>query len=180
MTSSACRGGNTLEIEMQITLHQATEQVRELLDQIDPETGEMPEGFEAARQLVERKAIAVSAYILESRRGIDAVKAYIKEMGDKIKTAERREEWLRTYLREHMAAAGITKIEDERGLFSAVLAIGRDEAVEVFDQAQLPADYLREIPAKFEPDKTLIKKAFKDGFEVPGAKLVKRDRLTIS
>ena len=78
-----------------------------------------------------------------------------------------------------MAAAGVTEITDERGVFKASLSVGRDESVEVFDEAQLPQDYLREIPAKYEADKTLIKKAIKDGYEVPGAHLVKKDRLTI-
>jgi len=32
---------------------------------------------------------------------------------------------------------------------------------------------------KVEPDKTLIKKAIKDGFDVPGAKLVQKDRLVL-
>jgi hypothetical protein len=164
---------------MNITLHQATEQVRELLDQIDPETGELPEGFEDARALVTHKAVAVAAYILEADRGIESVKAYIKDLNSKVKTEEKRQDWLRRYLQEHMAAAGVTEITDERGVFKASLSVGRDESVEVFDEAQLPQDYLREIPAKYEADKTLIKKAIKDGYEVPGARLVKRDRLTI-
>ena len=162
-----------------ITLHQATEQVRELLDQIDAETGELPEGFESARALVTQKAVAVTAYILESDRNIESVKSYIKDLTAKVKTAEKRQEWLRRYLSEHMAAAGITEIKDERGVFSASLSLGRDEAIEVFDEAQLPDLYRREIPAKHEPDKALIKKAIKDGFEVPGARLVKKDRLSI-
>lgn len=162
-----------------ITLHQATETVRELLDQIDPETGELPEGYENARAMVTHKAVAVTAYILEADRHIESVKAYIKDMTARVKAAEKRQDWLRRYLSEHMATAGISEIKDERGVFSASLATGRDESVEVFDEAQLPQDYLREIPAKYEPDKTLIKKAIKDGFEVPGARLFKKDRLTI-
>lgn len=164
---------------MNITLHKATEQVRELLDQIDPETGELPEGYEDARAIVVSKAVAVTAYLLESDRSIESVKSYIKDLNAKVKAEERRQEWLRRYLQEHMAAAGISEISDERGVFKATLAVGRDESVEVFDEAQLPDDYLREIPAKHEPDKTLIKRAIKDGYEVPGARLVKRDRLTI-
>jgi polyhydroxyalkanoate synthesis regulator phasin len=164
---------------MNITLHSATEQVRELIEQIDPETGELPEGFEDARALVNSKAVAVTAYIVESDLSIESVKSYIKELTAKVKTAEKRQEWLRRYLQEHMAAAGILEIKDERGVFKASLAQGRDESVEVFDEQQLPELYLREIPAKTEPDKTLIKKAIKDGFEVPGARLVKKDRLTI-
>lgn len=164
---------------MQITLHAATEQVRSLLDQIDPETGELPAEYEQARAVVATKATAVAAYILETDRQADYLKAYAKEVLERAKTAERRAEWLKTYLREHMAAAGITKISDERGLFSATLSPGRDKSVDVFDAAQLPADYLREIPAKYEPDKTLIRKAIDAGYEVPGARLVANDRLTI-
>lgn len=164
---------------MHITLYQATEDVRELLDQIDPETGELPAEYEAARAIVEKKAAAVTAYIIDSERAADAADEYVKELQSRIKTARRRAEWLRRYLAQHMAAAGVLKITDERGIFSATLSPGRDKRVDVFDHAQLPADYLREIPARLEPDKALIAKAIADGFDVPGARLVAADRLTI-
>lgn len=164
---------------MNITLHAATEELRGLLEQMDESTGELPEGFESARALVERKAVAVVAYTLEADKQADMVEAYAKELLARVKTQRTRSDWLRRYLSEHMAAAGITEIKDERGIFRATLARGRDEAVEVFDEKQLPTDYMTEVPATFKPDKTLIKKALKDGYEVPGAKLVKRDRLTI-
>lgn len=165
---------------MQITLHAAAEDVRALLDQIDAETGELPEGFEQARAIVATKAQAVTAYMLESDKQADAIELYAKDLMARVKTARRRSEWLRSYLASHMAACGITEIKDERGIFRAVLSPGRDEAIDVFDQAKLPQDYLREMPAKFEADKNLIKKAIKDGFDVPGARLVRKDRLTIS
>lgn len=164
---------------MNITLHSAAEQVRALLDQIDIETGELPEGFEQARAIVATKATAVAAYLLEDEKQADMVEAYAKDLMARVETARRRAEYLREYLRSHMLACGITEIKDERGLFKATLAIGRDEAVEVFDESQVPSDYLVEVPATFKPDKTLMKKALKDGCEIPGAKLVKRDRLTI-
>lgn len=164
---------------MNITLHQAAEGLRALLDQLDPETGELPEGFEQAREIVATKAVAVTAYMLESEKQTEMVEQYAKELLDRVKTQRKRSDWLRQYLAVHMAACGITKIADERGLFAATLYPARDESVEVFDAAQLPTDYLREIPAKFEPDKALIKKAIKDGFDVPGARVVAKDRLTV-
>lgn len=164
---------------MNITLHAATEQVRALLDQVDPETGELPEGYESARALVETKAVAVVAYTLESDRQADMVEEYAKELLGRVKAQRNRVAWLRRYLSEHMAAAGVTEIRDDRGLFRASLARGRDESVEVFDPAQLPADCLREIPASSAPDKTVIRDAIKAGREIPGARIVKRDRLTI-
>ena len=163
---------------MQITLHAATETVRELLDQIDPETGELPEGYEHARELVQTKATAVVAYLLESDRQTDMVEQYAKELLARAKSERNRGVWLRRYLAEHMAALGITEIKDERGVFKASLSVGRDEAVEVFDAEQVPADFVRTV-TKTEPDKTAIKNAIKSGLEVAGAKLVKRDRLTI-
>lgn len=164
---------------MNLTLHAATEQVRELLDQMDETTGELPEGFEQARAIVATKATAVAAYVVETERQADYLKTYAKEVADRAKTAEKRAAWLRQYLMSHMAAAGISKISDERGIFTATLDVGRDKAVEVFDEAQLPSDYMREIPARHEADKSLIKKAIVDGFNVPGARMVARDRLTI-
>jgi len=161
-----------------LSLHAATETVRELLDQID-ENGELPEGFEQARAVVAAKSVAVAAYILETCKQADYLKAYAKELGDRAKTAERRAEWLRTYLRDHMAAAGILHIKDERGIIDATLSPGRDKSVEVFDAEQLPSGFMRTIPAKLEPDKTLIRAQIDKGEVVPGARVVARDRLTI-
>ena len=164
---------------MQVTLYQAAADVRELLEQIDPETGEMPEGFEQARAIVATKAQAVAAFILETDAQADMVEQHAKTLLDRVKAARRRSEWLRQYLRTHMAAAGVLSIKADDGTFAAKLERERDESVEVFDADQLPADYMREIPAKSEPDKGLIKKALKDGFDVPGARLNKKDRLTL-
>ncbi len=163
---------------MNITLFAASEALRGLLDQIDVESGELPEGFEDARAIVATKATAVAAYVLETERQADYLKAHAKEVLDRAKTAEKRAAWLRQYLAKHMAGAGITKISDERGLFSATLDVGRDKSVDVFDANQVPSDYMREV-VKYEADKTLIRKAIDDGFDVPGARVVARDRLTI-
>ncbi|MDE2102702.1 MAG: siphovirus Gp157 family protein [Patescibacteria group bacterium] len=164
---------------MNITLYKAAADVRELLDQIDPETGEMPEGYEQARALVATKAQAVAAFILENDAQADMVESHAKELMARVKTARRRSDWLKEYLKSHMAACGITSIKSDDGTFSAKLEMGRDESVDVFESALLPNDYLREVPAKYEPDKALIKKAIKEGFDVPGARLVAKDRLTI-
>ena len=147
--------------------------------EIDPETGEMPEGFEQARALVATKAQACAAFVLDNDAQADMVEQHAKALMERVKTARKRSAWLRECLQTHMSACGITEITSDDGTFKATLSIGRDESVEVFDAAQIPQDYMREIPAKYEPDKVLIKQALKDNFDVPGAKLVKRDRLTL-
>ena len=107
------------------------------------------------------------------------VKAREKELADQRKRAEKRLQWLRQYLAENMAATGITRIQGEDGTFGAKLEIDRDALVDVFEPELLPTDYMREIPAKQEPDKALIAKAIGDGFDVPGARIVRKNRLTL-
>lgn len=164
---------------MNIALYKAAQEVRELLEQMDPETGELPPEYEQARAIVATKAQAVAAFVLENNTQADMVEAHAKALLDRVKAARKRSEWLKQYLASHMAACGVLTIKANDGTFTATLSPGRDESVEVFDAAQLPQDYLREIPAKYEPDKVLIKKALKDKFDVPGARLVAKDRLTI-
>lgn len=164
---------------MNITLYQAAAEVRELLDQIDPETGEVPEGFTQARALVATKAQSVAAWVLDNDAQADMVEQHAKALMDRVKSARRRSQWMREYLHSHMTACGITEIKSDDGTFKASLAIGRDESVEVFDADQVPMEYMKEIPATQTPDKKLIAKAIKDGFDVPGAKLVKKDRLSL-
>jgi hypothetical protein len=164
---------------MNITLYSAAASVRELLEQIDETTGELPEGFEQARALVATKAQACAAFVLENDAQADMVELHAKSLLDRVRTARKRSQWLRQYLSSHMAAAGVMSIKSDDGTFSAKLEIGRDESVEVFDAAQIPADYMREIPATQAPDKKMIAKAIKDGYEVAGAKLIAKDRLTL-
>ena len=104
---------------------------------------------------------------------------HAKHLMDKARIAHKKSDWLRQYLLAHMSSCGISEIRSDDGTFRVSLQIERDESVLIFDEAQLPADYMKETPATFTPDKKLITKSIKDGFEVPGAKLVKKDRLTI-
>ena len=163
---------------MKISLYKAAEQVRDLLDNIDPETGEMPEGFEQARALVATKSQACAAFIIENEAQADMVEAHAKALLERVKAARKRSAWLKQYLAGHMAACGIQKLSSDDGL-TVKLDVGRDESVEIYDPQLIDMHYLREVPAKYEPDKMLIKAALKDGHDVQGARLLRKDRLTI-
>lgn len=163
-----------------LTLYAVAADLAAVLDDaFDPETGEALPAFEQARGLFVGKAQAVIAYRLNLLAEAKAAADVAKTIAARAKAAQRRAEQIDAYLAEHMAAVGIREIKALDGSFKATLSPGRDKAVEVFDEAQLPADYLREVPARFEPDKALIRKALDDGYDVPGARLVARDRLTI-
>lgn len=146
---------------------------------IDEETGEIL-GDYPLDVLVKRNPIGTAAFVLNSKAQVDMVKAHIKAMQAKAKALEANADRAKESLKRVMQLTGVSSIKSDDGTFKAVLYPDRDESVDVFDSLQLPKDYMREIPAKYEPDKTLIKQAIKDGFEVPGAKLDKKDRLVIA
>lgn len=164
---------------MNITLYKAAEELQSLLDQVDPETGEIVDGLDSAREVVASKAVNVIAYIKDT----DAKAAYLlaaaKDLTDRANKQKKRNDWLKTYLAHHMAKTGITHVTDESGMFEAKFEPERDTSVDVFDAAQLTSEYMREIPATDEPNKVLIASDLKAGIDVPGARLVKKDRLTI-
>ena len=113
-------------------------------------------------------------------RNIEAMASQIKEaesaMAARRKSLEKRAASLKQYLHDNMEKAGIQKIECPW----FVVSIKKNPAsVVIDDEASIPADYLREIPATYQPDKSLIKQAISDGFEVPGCHLAQGTRLEI-
>jgi hypothetical protein len=161
---------------MKITLFEAAEELRHVLDQVDAETGELPEGFESARGLVANKASKVGAYILQSEAEAAMVETHAKGLLDRVKQHRRRVEWLKQYLLQNMVETGITEIAVEHGSKIKLYPF-RDPAVEVFDHRQIPAEYFVELEP--EISKAKIKAAIESGTEVPGAQIVKRHRLSI-
>lgn len=129
--------------------------------------------------LVQRNPIGAIAFVLSANAKKALVDARIKELQVASKSIANNAERAKESLKYVMQVSGALKIEAADKTFKAVLSIGRDEPVEIFDEKQIPADYMREIPVRYEPDKALIKKAIKDGYEVPGARLVAKDRLTL-
>lgn len=126
------------------------------------------------------KARGVIAYALNREAEAKALKDVRDKISARIKRAEADAEWMRKYLKTNMAKCGITSIEALDGTFTAKLQIGRDAAVVIDDVTAIPTDYMREIPATFAPVKADILKAIKEGYDVPGAHIERRDRLVIS
>lgn len=89
------------------------------------------------------------------------------------KTINTRIDRLKSYLVREMVRTGLTPKDAEMAL-----SLRTSEAVVVDDESALPVDYWVETTSR-TPDKTLIKKAIKDGHTVPGARIDKRQNLQI-
>lgn len=113
-------------------------------------------------------------------RNLESDAKQIKEeeqrLAERRKAYEKRAESLKNYLKTNMEVAGIQKIECPW----FVISIAQNpEAVTVDDESLIPRDYFKEIPVSYVLDKSLLKQAIKDGYTVPGARLIRGTNLRI-
>lgn len=167
---------------MSISLYELADQYTQAFyaladSEFDDETiNDTLEGMEG--ELVE-KGKAVVAFSLNLDAEIDAMKTAEKRIANRRRVMENKRDRMREYLEQNMARCGISEIKANDGTFVAKLYIGRDASVVIDDESAIPIEYKREIPASYHVDKTLIKNANKEGIDVPGAHIEKRDRLEI-
>ena len=162
-----------------LTLFDLAAQVRESVNQIDPDTGEIIESYAGNRELFQHKAVACVAYAKEEGATLESAKAMVKDMQAKIEAREKRLDRFKAYIADCMKATGITEVKHDLGLFGAKLYLDRDESVELDEGAQFPAALCND-PKPPSPSKTKIKNAIKAGEAVAGARIVRKDRLTIN
>lgn len=122
------------------------------------------------------KATNVAMVIRELESNAKAIKEAASAMMDRAKAQENRANHIKQYLLSNMLATGFTKIDSP---YFSISIRNNPESVVIDAESQIPQDYMREVPATYSPDKTLIKKAIQDGFEVPGCHLTRTQSLQI-
>ena len=125
---------------------------------------------------IEEKAKNVAMVIQNIEASAKAIKEAADAMILRANSEENRAKHLKGYLQSAMEATGITKIESP---YFVISLRNNPESVVIDAESQIPADYMREVPATYSPDKTLIKKAIQDGYEVPGCHLTRTQSLQI-
>ena len=125
---------------------------------------------------IEEKAKNVAMVIRNIEASAKAIKEAADAMITRAKSEENRAKHLKGYLQSAMEATGITKIESP---YFVISLRNNPESVVIDAESQIPADYMREIPASYSPDRILIKKAIQDGYEVPGCHLTRTQSLQI-
>lgn len=126
---------------------------------------------------LESKAQNVALFARNLEATAAAIKQAEADMAKRRKAIESRVAHLKDYMLGAMLVSGVRKIE---GPYLRIGIRDNPEAVEVFDAAQIPAEFMRQPePPPATPDKAAIKAAIKAGTEVPGVKLTLSQRLDI-
>ncbi|EMR8157635.1 siphovirus Gp157 family protein [Neisseria gonorrhoeae] len=159
-----------------LTLYRCAADVQAALDYYFDSETEREDTLEAVIGQFEVKAQSVIAYIKNQEITEKMLEGHIGRMTGKLKAVKARNQSLKDYLARNMQAAGITEIKADDGTFKA--SFRKSEAVVILDEAQIPAEFMREA-VKTEPDKTAIRKAIESGRQVAGAKIEGRKNLQI-
>ncbi|ENT0216229.1 siphovirus Gp157 family protein, partial [Neisseria gonorrhoeae] len=151
-----------------LALYRCAADVQAALDYYFDSETEREDTLEAVIGQFEVKAQSVIAYIKNQEITEKMLEGHIRRMTGKLKAVKAQNQSLKDYLARNMQVAGITEIKADDGTFKA--SFRKSEAVVILDEAQIPAEFMREA-VKTEPDKTAIRKAIESGRQVAGAKI---------
>lgn len=158
------------------TLYEINEQILRCVKDgdmvVDTETGEVIDAaaLDALQMARDEKLTNIGKWILDLKADAKAIREREISLAERRKAKENKAEQLMDYM--NMILAGK---KFECADFKA--SYRKSQAVEVTDVEKIPAPYL--IIQEPKVDKAGIKKALKAGEEVPGAKLVERNNLSI-
>lgn len=133
---------------------------------VDEETGEIMgmEALETLQMARAEKIENIACYIKNQAAYIGDLKAEEDALAERRKQAEKTVDRLKTYLAQSLDGQ---KFASPR----AAVSFRKTASVEIIDAGKLTVDYIREVPAKYEPDKAKIREALKAGKEVAGAQM---------
>lgn len=143
--------------------------IYEKLMDLDLDDQAIQDTLEAETDMVPK--VQSYGFVIRNMEALEsAVNAEAERLATRARIIANRREALKKRLLDAMVYSGIQKVEHPQFTISVQK---NPPSVDVFDERQIPAEYMTDPkPPEPKPNKTLIKKAIQDGFEVPGAKLV--------
>lgn len=159
-----------------MTLYEIDAQLEEMLEQVDPETGELlcdMEQLEALSLERNRKLENLALYVKNRDAEAKAIREEEKALADRRRGLERKAERAKDFLARMLAGEKFTTPK-------VAVSWRKSEAVEIgmsFFSADANERFLRYKEP--DPDKAAIKAALKAGEKITGAELVTNLNMTI-
>lgn len=163
-----------------LTLYELSQDYQQALDALTDPEADLPldavmDTLEGIQGQLQDKAVNVAKFMQNLDATAQAIRVAEQQMARRRKAIEARAQWIRDYLKQHLEAAGITRIDSP--WFR--LAIQQNPAaVEITDAGLLPPGFKTSV-TEVKIDKAAIREALRDGAEVPGAQLTRATRLVV-
>lgn len=154
-------------------LYDLAEEVRELADQLEEmglDQQTMLDTLEGSTELMslEQKVENIIKMVKNWEADIPGIKAEIKRLSAKKKTAENRVRSVKNYLKLCMEKAGIKDIEI--GVFKPKVQPNSRGSVIIDNPDLVPAQYIDIIPEQRVPNTDRLYQDLRDGKEIPGVR----------
>lgn len=152
-----------------MTLYEINEQMRACINE---ETGEFNE--EAWNELSEAREQKIEGACMLYKEKVamaDAIKAEIETLTARMKSAEREQESIKSFLAYALQGEKFETAKVKCGW-------RKSESVKIEDDVELPEIYCK-TKVSILPDKTEIKKALKSGIAIAGCTLVESNNISI-
>lgn len=146
--------------------------VLDMSDQLDD--GTLNDTLESIDEAIEDKAENIAKVISEMEATVVAVDTQIKRLQERKSALQNNIKNIKQYLQREMENIGKTKIKGE--LFN-INVQNNPPAVKIFDEKKIPRTFF--VSQKPKLDKSQVKSALKEGFNVPGAELTQTKSLRI-
>ena len=157
-------------------LYEINYAIRDALDSVyvDEETGEITgtEYLHTVEAEAADKVEATALYLRESDAEIEAVKKEIERLTARVKSATKKNDYIKSMLLDALHATG--KVKTAR----VTVSIRKSQAVEIEANTPLPDAY-QTVKTTVAPNKIAIKKALSEGVEIAGCSLVERESVSI-
>ncbi len=163
-----------------LTLFEIAGQFREMAERLadlDIDEQTLVDTLEGESGALVEKGQNVAFVVRNLEANASAIKEAETAMSARRKALENRATRLRKYLLEGMRLANIQRIDSP---YFAIKIAKNPPSVDVYELGLVPADYMTSPPPPPpQLDKVLVRKAIEDGFEVPGCRLVRAERVEI-
>lgn len=153
---------------MSMTLYRMTAAARELYELL--ESGEIDEQTvnDTLESIGTSEKLQDYVHVLKSFEAeMTMYDAEIARLKENKRVLENRSAYLKDRILDYMKSTG--QKSANAGTFK--LTMRENKSCEITNESEIPLEYLREIPAKYEPDKNALKAALKSGKEIPGCTL---------
>ena len=153
---------------MSMTLYELSQTAKQLYELL--EAGEIDEAIlaDTMESIGASEKLQDYTYVMKSMESeIAMFDVEIARLRENKRVLENRVEYLKNKVIEFMQATN--QKTANAGTFK--LTMRENKSCEIDDEALIPLTFMREIPAKLEPDKREILKSLKDGEKVAGASL---------
>lgn len=149
-----------------------------MFDEVDEETGEVKaeivDELKNLQEAREQKLDNIGALIKNLTSDVEAMKTEKDALDKRIKTKQKRIDWLKSYVASDLIANDQAKFESSRVVFS----FRKSVSVSIPDETKIPKKYfIKKIETVL--DKAGISKLLKEGQTIRGAELIEKQNLQI-